>query len=67
MGSPTVKPPTGGMGGSIHDWERGLDPWHRDAFPVELQSQIPDTGRRRAGWFALDAWGNQIGFELDDE
>lgn len=26
------KPPTGGMGGSIHDWERGLDPWHVNAF-----------------------------------
>ena len=59
-------PPTGGMGGSVHAWERGLDPWHRDAFPKEFQDQgIGTTGPRRAGWCALDAWGNVIGWVAD--
>jgi len=59
------KPPIGGMGGSIHDWERGEDPWHKDAFPDEFKEQISTTGVRKKGWFALDWCGNIIGFEPD--
>ena len=61
---PLKKPPVGGMGGAIHDWERGLDPWHRDAFPDEFKDQV-GHGERREGWFALDAWGNVIGWQPD--
>ena len=32
-------------------WERGLDPWHRDA-------SLPQKG----GWFLMDVFGNAIGF-----
>lgn len=54
------------MGGSVHSWERGLDPWHRDAFPEDLQPQIPPaTGKRKGGWYALDYWKNEIGFVAD--
>ena len=59
-------PPIGGMGGSVHGFERGLDPWHRDAFPLEFQAQdVGKTGARAQGWNALDAWGNVIGFVED--
>jgi hypothetical protein len=65
-----TKPPVGGMGGSIWDWERSLDPWHKDAFkgvPVD-EKQIDafaNTGERQAGWMALDAVGNPLGFVAD--
>jgi hypothetical protein len=62
---PDQKPPVGGMGGSIHDWERGPSPWHRDAFPEELKDWAPEQGNRVHGWFALDAHGNSIGFVPD--
>lgn len=62
---PDWKPPVGGMGGAIHDWERGLDPWHGDAFPWEFKDSIPNTGERKGGWFALDYWKNEIGFLAD--
>lgn len=58
------KPPVGGMGGSVHDWERGLDPWHRDAFPQGLK-RAGSSGTRKSGWFAVDAHGNEIGFKPD--
>jgi hypothetical protein len=64
----TQKPPTGGMGGSVHDWHRGLDPWHEDAFPGDTPK--PDRlskGQRKGGWYALDAYGNEIGFVADGE
>ena len=72
------KPPTGGMGGSIHDWERGVSPWHVDAFKgtgltdEQLDNAVcvgvakgVERGVRQEGWFALDAWGNQIAFVAD--
>ncbi len=62
-----VKPPLGGLGGSIHDWERSLDPWHADAFPVEFRGSAPVKGERRKGWMALDAWGNPLMFLADGE
>jgi hypothetical protein len=65
--SETQKPPVGGMGGSVHDWERGLDPWHEEAFEG-LPTPLGCTkGERKGGWFALDAYGNQIGFVADGE
>ena len=58
--------PVGGMGGSIQYWERGLDPWHRDAFPEEFESLAPNQGEKRAeGWYAIDWCGNVIGFIAD--
>jgi len=62
-------PPTGGMGGAIHKWERGLDPWHRDSFEglgAEVQDQAPNQeGERKSGWYAVDYCGNTIGFVTD--
>lgn len=62
---PDVKPPVGGMGGSIHDWERSTDPWHRDSFPNEFKDQAPNQGDVKHGWMAVDFCGNQIGFVPD--
>lgn len=47
--------------------ERGIDPFHRDAFPEELKDvyPFPSRGKRKSGWFLLDNWGNQIGFVPD--
>jgi hypothetical protein len=67
-----TKPPVGGMGGSIHDWERSSDPWHKDAFkgvPVD-EKQIDafaNRGERKEGWMALDWCGNPLGFVPDGE
>lgn len=58
------KPPVGGMGGCIHDWERGKDPWHKDAFPSEFKD-VGTEGEQKGGWFALDGAGNQISFVPD--
>ena len=46
------------------NWERGLDPWHADAFPPGFEG-VGRTGKRREGWFLLDAWGNAIAFVED--
>lgn len=46
-------------------WERGLSPWHRDAFPVELADQALEQGDRQAGWYELDWCGNLIGWVPD--
>ena len=54
-------PPIGIMGGIVHSYERGLSPWHRDAFPDEFKNLFPEQEDRKEGWFALDAWGNAIG------
>jgi hypothetical protein len=53
------------MGGAIHDWSRGSDPWHRDAFPEEFHDSAPKQGVRKEGWYALDWCGNIIGFVAD--
>ena len=60
-----TKPPVGGMGGSIHDWERAKDPWHTDAFPTEFKHAAPHKGKRKKGWMALDGFGNPILFLAD--
>ena len=60
--------PVGGMGGSIHSWERGLDPWHRDAFPSPFGVIAPNQDeQRKSGWFALDGFGNPIAFISDGD
>jgi len=45
-------------------YERGLDPWHRDAFPLGIKD-AGTKGKRKSGWFLLDAWENAIGFVED--
>lgn len=50
----------------VDGWERGLDPWHEDAFPDEFK-HVGTKGERRAGWYALDWCGNVIGFVADGE
>ena len=52
----------------VEEWERGLDPWHADAFvgtPAEgmFDASVP----RKTGWYALDWCGNVIGFVPDEE
>lgn len=48
------------------NYERGLDPWNKDAFPDELKHGAPrQEGPRGEGWHLLDAYGNSIGFTLD--
>lgn len=42
-------------------WERGLDPWHADAFPDKHKSAGTE-GPRKSGWYAIDYYGNVIGF-----
>lgn len=47
-------------------YERGLDPWHKDAFPDDLKGAAPNQSvARGSGWFLLDGWGNAIGFVPD--
>jgi hypothetical protein len=47
-------------------YERGLDPWHWEAFPSDLTDAAPNQGeQRKEGWFLVDAWGNEIGFIPD--
>ena len=47
-------------------YERGLDPFHKDAAPDEFKdNKAFSGGKRKEGWFLLDAWGNQIGFVAD--
>lgn len=52
------------------DYERALDPWHRDAFAGI--ANIGGTSERKEGWMALDWAGNPIAFipdgtEFDDD
>lgn len=58
--------PTGYAG----EWERGLDPWHADAFKgidyVEDVMKAHTGGTpRKGGWFMIDWSGNAIGFVSD--
>lgn len=66
--SETQKPPANALYGGFYgdNWERGKDPWHRDAFPDGLKHGAPNQlNPRKSGWYLLDAWGNQIGFVED--
>ena len=49
---------------SLDHWERGVDPWHQDAFPDEFKS-IGSTGPRKHGWYGVDWVGNVIYFVAD--
>lgn len=51
-------------GDIIHSLERGLDPWHRDAFPEEFKDSAKG-GVRVEGWFCLDWYGSVVGFIPD--
>lgn len=49
-------------------WERGLDPFHADAFKGlerELGGNPGSSGERGSGWFLLDGHQNTIGFVPD--
>lgn len=39
---------------SLLYFERCLDPWHVDAFPVHHKKFAPNKGEREQGWAALD-------------
>lgn len=62
--TPKEKPPLGLMGGSVHDYERGKDPFARECMPPEFQDRFPDKPAAR-GWLALDWCGNVIAFAQD--
>ena len=48
------------------EYERGVDPWHRDAFPAEFKDQAPRQENPRAeGWYEIDWCGNVINFIPD--
>lgn len=72
--SATQKPPPHPFYGD--SYERGKDPWHKDAFPPEFQNPDvvitlgripPPTQTRLEGWFLIDGCGNAIGFWRDGE
>lgn len=50
--------------GFIFSWERGLDPWHDDAFSEDLKPGII-KGERKSGWLGNDWAGNTITFIED--
>ena len=62
--TPEEKPPLGLLGGSVHDYERGKDPFSRECMPVEFQDQFLDVPAS-TGWLALDWCGNVIAFAQD--
>lgn len=62
--TPKEKPPLSLMGGSIHDYERSIDPFSRECMPEEFQEYFP-KGAAAKGWLALDWCGNVIGFAQD--
>jgi hypothetical protein len=50
----------------VAKWERGLDPWHADAFiGTPAEGLYQRQGERQAGWYALDWCGNMVGFIPD--
>jgi hypothetical protein len=60
-----TQPPTSAHGYVDH-WERGLDPWHADAFVgTPAEGRFEHTGARSTGWSAIDWVGNEIGFVPD--
>lgn len=58
-------PPSDRVSSVVHSFERGLDPWHKDAFPEEFKESAPNQGERQSGWLAIDWCGNVIGFFRD--
>lgn len=45
-------------------YERSLDPWHADAFPLEFR-HAGTTGERKSGWMGVDWVGNPLIFVPD--
>lgn len=60
---PNQKPPVHPFYGE--NYERGLDPWHEEAFPEEFKKNAITHGKRKMGWFLNDAFGNYIAFFPD--
>lgn len=60
------KPPVGGMGGSVHAWERGTHPFSRRALPDAFKYAAP-AAPQEEGWIALDWAGNMINFVSDGD
>lgn len=61
--SPTQQPPPRDY---VDAWERGLDPWHADAFiGTPAEGMFERDPERKQGWYALDWCGNVIGFIPD--
>lgn len=52
--------------GDVTEWERGLDPWHADAFKgTPMEGTVNRTGERQSGWYGLDWCGNVISWVPD--
>lgn len=50
----------------VDHWERGLDPWHADAFNgTPLEGAFAREKIRKTGWYAIDWCGNVVGFVAD--
>lgn len=63
---PDRKPPLPAHYGE--EYERGLDPFHRDAAPAGFESAfeaVSGGGERKAGWYLMDHWKNVIGWVPD--
>lgn len=63
--SETQRPPEHPFYGD--NYKRGMDPFHPRCFPEDIRGQIDQIypGPQRAGWFLLDAYGNEIAFIPD--
>jgi hypothetical protein len=66
--SPDQPPPPHPFYGD--SYERGVDPFHPNAFKgfdPSIVSQVEHLtpGEQKSGWFLLDGWGQQIGFTPD--
>ena len=54
-------------------WERGVDPWHVDAFidglewAAESLKSVLASGIRKEGWFLIDGGNNAIAFVPDHD
>jgi hypothetical protein len=60
---PDLRPPPHIYG---DEYERSLDPWHKDAFPRHVAHAAPDQSpQRKSGWMGMDHWGNPIIFVPD--
>lgn len=55
------------MGGSIHDWKRGSNPFDAASLPDHVKEAVKGEpwAQPMEGWLALDAVGNEIGFLPD--
>ena len=60
-------PPIGIWGGTVHAYERCLDPWHSEAFPGQFKNSAPHCGVRKEGWAALNAFNDIVGFFPDGD